>query len=268
MSASEQRHAVPVVLTIAGSDSGGGAGIQADLKTFAALGVFGTSAITCVTAQSPDAVSGITAIAEDMVVRQIRAVCAGFPVAATKTGMLYSAAIIRSVAAMAREQRLAPLVVDPVMVATSGARLLQEDAVGVLLNELLPLATVVTPNAPEAEILWGQPIRSQADLAAAATGIGRRYGIACVAKGGHVEGADVVDALYDGTCVHEFRRPRVPAAQTHGTGCTFSAALVAHLALGRSLSEAVAAAKTFVQEALRTAVPVGRHHPLNFQWNA
>ena len=146
MSASEQRHAVPVVLTIAGSDSGGGAGIQADLKTFAALGVFGTSAITCITAQNPDAVTGITAI-----------------------GMLYSAAIIRSVAAMAREQRLAPLVVDPVMVATSGARLLQEDAVGVLLNELLPLATVVTPNAPEAEILWGQPIRSQAALAAAVT---------------------------------------------------------------------------------------------------
>jgi hydroxymethylpyrimidine/phosphomethylpyrimidine kinase len=252
----------PVALTIGGSDSGGGAGIQADIKTFTALGCFGTSAITCITAQNPDEVTGIGAIQRRMVAKQIRAVASGFPVAAAKTGMLYSAGIIQAVAKAVKSNRIRVLVVDPVMIATSGASLLKDDAREILCRVLMPLATVVTPNLPEAEALWGHAIRSVVDLCEAARGIGKRFGVACVVKGGHLAGGQVVDVLFVGGRLHEFRGPRVAAKETHGTGCTFSAAVTAGLAHGLSLPNAVRQAKRFVAESLRKSVAVGRHWPL------
>jgi hydroxymethylpyrimidine/phosphomethylpyrimidine kinase len=267
------RSSTPVALTIAGSDSGGGAGIQADLKTFAALGVFGTSAITCVTAQNPDRVAGVEAIDPKMVALQIRTVCEGFPVAAAKTGMLYSAAIIRAVAAVVAELRIARLVVDPVMVATSGARLLQPQAVAALRTRLIPLAAVITPNLPEAEVLWGHAIRSAAEQAAAAKELCAEFGVACVVKGGHLGNAErgtrraesrgeVVDVLCRNGKITAFRAPRVEAAETHGTGCVFSAALAAFLARGEGLETAVGHAQDFVVAALTHATRAGKHTPL------
>jgi hydroxymethylpyrimidine kinase/phosphomethylpyrimidine kinase len=258
---------LPVALTIAGSDSGGGAGIQADLKTFAALGVFGTSAITCITAQNPREVTGIYAVEADMVARQIRAVCEGFPVAAAKTGMLYSASIIRAVAAADVRQGIPVLVVDPVMVATSGARLLQPEAVDVLCSELLPQARVITPNLHEAEILCGHAIASVDALRGAAAEIGDRFDVACVVKGGHLPGEEVVDVLYDEGEEFVFTAPRVDAVESHGSGCAFSAAITACMARGMLLSDAVDRAKEFVRQALAHAQEAGRHHPLNLFWD-
>ncbi len=258
--------AVPVVLTIAGSDSGGGAGIQADLKTFSAVGVFGASALTCVTAQNPLEVTGITALDPEMVYKQIKAVCDSFPVRAAKTGMLYSADIIHTVATEDIREGIPILVVDPVMVAASGARLLQADAIEALCGELLPKARVVTPNLHEAEILCGRTISSIDELRAAAREIGDRFDVACVAKGGHLAGNEVVDVLYDEGEEFIFSTPRVNAIQTHGAGCAFSAALTAHLAGRELMNEAVRKAKEYVYEALRNAQPVGAHHPLNFFW--
>lgn len=254
----------PVVLTIAGSDSGGGAGIQADLKTISALGGFGTSALTCVTAQNPDAVTGIAALDPAMVALQIRAVCSSFPVGAAKTGMLYSAEIIHAVAAADVQEGIAVLVVDPVMVATSGARLLLDDAVAALCEALIPQARVITPNLHEAEILCGHAIRTVEELRGAAREIGQRFDVACVAKGGHLPGREVVDVLYDSGEEHLFHGPRLLTASSHGAGCSFSAALATLLARGELLPQAVEGAKRYVAEALRTAVSVGRHHPLNF----
>ena len=257
---------LPVVLTIAGSDSGGGAGIQADLKTLTALGTFGTSAITCITAQNPNAVTGIEAVSTRLVARQIEAVTTGFPVAAIKTGMMYSAAIIAIVARALKRLPDVPVVVDPVMVATSGARLLREDAQEALCRRLLPLATVVTPNLQEAEILAGHPIRTLDDLVTAAVTISERYGIACVAKGGHLPGRRVVDVLAANGRVNLLELPRIKVGQTHGTGCTFSAALAAGLARGLNLRDAAIAAKAFVAGALEHAAKAGRHAPLRFMW--
>ncbi len=257
----------PVVLTIAGSDSGGGAGIQADLKTFTALDVFGTTALTCVTAQNPGRVTGIQALDPAFVVQQIRAVTEAFPVAAAKTGMLYSSAIIRAVAAAEVQQHLPLLVVDPVMVAASGDRLLQPDAIETLLRDLLPQARVVTPNLHEAEILCGHAIASEDELRAAAREIGERYDVACVIKGGHLGGEEVVDVLFDEGEEHVFRGPRIAGAQTHGCGCTFSAALTAYLARGELLEKATDMAKTYVAGALEHAVAAGVHRPLSFCWN-
>jgi len=258
---------MPVVLTIAGSDSGGGAGIQADLKTFEAIGVFGASAITCVTAQNPDAVTGVTALPPDAVHAQIAAVCAGFPVAAAKTGMLFSKEIIRAVAESLDKYPVRALVADPVMVATSGARLLRDDAVFALRDMLMPRATVVTPNLQEAEVLAGRALTTPEDVRSAAARLAADIGTAFVIKGGHVDsGPDVVDILADrdGNLI-EFRTARVKAAETHGTGCTFSAALAAYLALGSSLPDAVGKAQSFVARALARALPEGHHAPL--AWN-
>jgi hydroxymethylpyrimidine/phosphomethylpyrimidine kinase len=243
----------PVVLTIAGSDSGGGAGIQADLHTFARLGVFGTTAITCITAQNPGAVAGIEPVTPDMVALQIRTVCAAFRPAAAKTGMLYSAAIVRAVARAVADHALRPLVVDPVMIAGSGARLLQEDAIEALCAELLPLADVVTPNLPEAARLAGRAIAGVADAEAAARAIGGRFGCACVVKGGHREGDEMCDVLFHAGRLSHARIPRVRGATTHGTGCTFSAALAALLARGRPLEDAAREAQRFVGEKLAVA---------------
>lgn len=247
---------------MAGSDSGGGAGIQADLKVFHALGAFGTTAITCITAQNPDGVTGVAAISAAMVRRQIAAVCDGFPVAAAKTGMLYSRPIIRAVAACVRERRLPNLVVDPVMVATSGARLLRDDAVAALCADLLPLATVITPNLPEAEALCGRPIRSLRAMKVAARELAERFGTACALKGGHLPGREVIDLLYFGGICHEWRSPRVKAAETHGTGCTFSAAVAAFLARGLALPDAVERGRALVIRALRRPLHTGTHRPL------
>lgn len=254
---------MPVVLTIAGSDSGGGAGIQADLKTFSALGVFGTSAITCVTAQNPEEVAAVAPIDPDIVMRQIKAVSDSFPLRAAKTGMLYSSEIIRIVAMEDIREGIPILVVDPVMVAASGARLLQADAIDAFRNELLPKARVITPNLHEAEILCGHSISSVEELRSAAREIGDHYDVACVAKGGHLSGDEVVDVLYDEGEEHIFQGQRVYAEETHGAGCAFSAALTAYLAKGDIMAESVQKARDFVTRALANALRVGRHRPLN-----
>ena len=258
---------IPVALTIAGSDSGGGAGIQADLKTFSALDVFGTSAITCVTAQNPDEVRAIAPVNVEIVIQQIKAVCDSFPVRVAKTGMLYSADIIHAVALEDIREGIAVLVVDPVMVAASGARLLQSDGIEVLCTELLPKARVVTPNLHEAEILCGTTISSVDELKAAAQAISAKFDLACVAKGGHLAGEEVVDILVDGADEHVFSAPRVDTPQTHGAGCAFSAALTAYLARGELIVDAVAAAKTYVGHALQSAREAGSHRPMHFFWD-
>ncbi len=253
-------------MTIAGSDSGGGAGIQADLKTFSALGVFGTSAITCVTAQNPDQVAGIAPLEPEMIQKQIKAVCDDFPLTAAKTGMLYSADIIRAVAAEDMREGIPILVVDPVMVAASGARLLQADAVEALCGDLLPKARVVTPNIHEAEILCGTSIGSVDEMRTAARHIGDKFDLACVVKGGHLSGDEVVDVLYDEGEESLFGSPRLYDVHTHGAGCTFSSALTAYLARRELMTDAVEKAKAFVEQALKQAIQVGRHRPLNFFW--
>ncbi len=263
-----QDDAMPVALSIAGSDSSGGAGIQADLKTFSVLGVYGTTALTCITAQNPGGVSGIRVLDPDFIGDQIRAVCEAYPVLVAKTGMLYDAEIIRSVAGAIVREGIPTLVVDPVMVAASGAKLLRDDAIEALCTTLLPQARVITPNTHEAEILCGHAIRTEQDLRDAAREIGDRFDIACLAKGGHLEGEEVIDVLYDEGSETIFRMPRLRDAETHGAGCTFSAALTAYLAQGDLLEDAADKAKGFVHEALAQATRAGRYRPLNFFWTA
>ena len=249
---------VKKVLTIAGSDSGGGAGIQADLKTFAALGVYGTCAITAVTAQNTRGVWGIHPLPADFVGLQIDAVAADIGADAVKTGMLFNAEIIAVVAAKLKEHKLPHLVVDPVMVAGSGERLLQEEAIASLVELLIPLAEVTTPNLEEARILSGLVVESVEDMKKAAKAIhklGARY---VVVKGGHLEGrAESVDVLFDGEDFWEFASPRVEAA-VHGAGCTFASAIAAELAKGRGAPEAVRAAKDYTTMALRRALHIGK----------
>jgi hydroxymethylpyrimidine/phosphomethylpyrimidine kinase len=252
---------VPRALSIAGSDSGGGAGIQADLKTFSALGVFGMTAITAVTAQNTRDVTGIAEIAPEMVARQIDAVVADIGVDAAKTGMLSSAAIIEAVADRIRRHRLERLVVDPVMIAKGGAALLRPDAIDALRRLILPLALVVTPNLPEAAALCGAPVESAAQIDDAArriAALGPRY---VVVKGGHLAGA-AVDTVYDGTAAHVERLEarRIATRNTHGTGCVFSAAITAGLARGNDPVRAIREAKTFVTRAIETALPLGGGH--------
>jgi hydroxymethylpyrimidine/phosphomethylpyrimidine kinase len=249
-----------VALTIAGSDSGAGAGIQADLKTFAALGVYGVTVLTAVTAQNTVGVRAVQEIEPDIVAAQLDAVAEDFPIVALKTGMLSSVSIIAAVAAGIRRHRLSQLVVDPVMVAKSGDRLLHEDAVSALRTLLLPLAELVTPNLPEAEVLAGRPIHSVADRVEAARAIIKLGARAVVVKGGHAQDDPVVDLLVEGNAVYEFRAPRIRTTSTHGTGCTFSAAITAGLAQGLELRAAVAQAKTYVSLALERAEPLGHGH--------
>lgn len=269
---STSNNQLTTVLSIAGSDSGGGAGIQADLKTFTALGTFGTTAITCLTAQNPAEVRGVLPVDPEMVALQVKTVCDGFEVKAAKTGMLYSAGIIEAVARSVEENKIPNLVVDPVIVATSGARLLQEEAVEALSNRLIPMARVITPNVPELEILWGGDIISVDDLKTAAAEVGGKYGVAVVAKGGHLEAeggrrkdegeisnieyrtfnVEVIDVLCDKGKVTEFRGERVEVENTHGTGCMFSAALAACLGKGKPLKESVESAKDFVANQLKS----------------
>ena len=252
--------AVPVVvLTIAGSDSSAGAGIQADLKAFAACGVYGTSVVTALTAQNTLGILGVVETPADFVGTQIDAIASDFRVGATKTGMLGSAGIIEVVAAKVHEHRLQPLVVDPVMQASSGATLLAPDGVRALTRQLLPLATVATPNVPEAEALTGRRVTSVRAMREAARAIHGLGADAVVVKGGHLtEAAEAVDILFDGRDFHEFRGRRIETQHTHGSGCTFAAALAANLACGLSLVEAVSKAKELVTIALRNALALGR----------
>lgn len=262
-----KRSHLPVALTIAGSDSGGGAGIQADLKTFASLGVHGTSAITCVTAQNPKQVRNIQPCKPAIVRRQIEAVFAELPPAAVKTGMLFSREIIHVVADFFKRGQRPPLIVDPVMVATNGARLLKPSALDALTKELFPLATLVTPNLPEAAILTGRKLVSVQDLRAAAREINDQFGCAALVKGGHVRGLkEAVDFFYDGRTELLLTAPFVKGVTTHGTGCVYSSAITAQVALGRALPRAVELAKEYVTQAIAQSNLAARHSVLNSFW--
>jgi hydroxymethylpyrimidine/phosphomethylpyrimidine kinase len=255
-------------LTIAGSDSSGGAGIQADLKTFAALDVYGTSAITAVTAQNTLGVISVEPLVADFVTAQIEAVAGDIELHATKTGMLATAAIVEAVTAAIDELDLPKLVVDPVLVATSGDPLLDEDGVQVMRSELLPRALVVTPNLAEAEILSSYQIRSTEDLQEAARRIHDLGPTAVIITGGHGDGDVVVDVLYDGDRFLELRTARVPNRHVHGTGCTYASALAAYLAQGFSLEQAAERAQNYVANAIRQAFQIGQgQQVLDHFWN-
>ncbi len=254
-------------LTIAGSDSGGGAGIQADLKTFAARGVFGMSVLTALTAQNTIGVQGVFEIPPGFIAQQIDSVVSDIGVDVVKTGMLASAPIIGTIAVKIREHHLEPLVVDPVMVAKSGDPLLRDDARDALIQQLLPLATVVTPNLHEARVLCGFPITDLAEMRRAAQTIQHMGPRNVVVKGGHLpETSDAIDLLYDGDSFQEFRAPRIETQNTHGTGCTFASAIAAELAKGHSVVDAVRIAKEYLTQILRASVNLHLGHghgPMN-----
>jgi hydroxymethylpyrimidine/phosphomethylpyrimidine kinase len=248
---------MPRVLTVAGSDSGGGAGIQADLKTIALLGGFGMSAVTALTAQNTLGVQGIHEVPAEFVARQMEAVLADIGADAMKTGMLGNSAIVRAVCRMARKYRLAKIVVDPVMVATRGARLLSPAAEEALRKELLPLARVITPNLPETEVLIGRKVKGLKGMRAAAAQIHKMGARNVLIKGGHLSGKPV-DIFFDGRKFHELVGERIATPHTHGTGCTISAAIAVELARGNSALEAVQKAKAFITSAIQFSLDLGR----------
>ncbi len=246
----------PVALTIAGSDSSAGAGIQADLKTFSAFGVYGLTAVTCVVAETPGQVSRIESVTAETIRQQLRLLLTNFPVAAIKTGLLYSSETVSAVTQVMKDfarksQPRIPLVVDPVMIATSGARLLLPDAVALYENELFPLATLITPNLDEAGSLLGTTIQNRSAMEEAGRDLAKRYGVPVLLKGGHLAGDSAVDLLFQNGTSTEFAAPFVRDVATHGTGCAYSAAITAGLATGLSLQDAIQRAKTFVTTAIR-----------------
>jgi hydroxymethylpyrimidine/phosphomethylpyrimidine kinase len=262
---------IPAAMTIAGSDSGAGAGVQADLKTFAALGIYGTSVLTAITAQNTIAVMSVHELPTDVINAQIEAVISDIGADAVKTGMLSSSVIIECVTTCLKASMkkypnmpgLRQIVVDPVMVAKSGDALLQEEAVGALRELLVPLAAVITPNIPEAETLTGLTITTDDDVNKAARMIVDMGAASVVIKGGHREGP-ATDVYFDGSSFREFTSPRFDTVNTHGTGCTFASAVAAGLAQGLETEDAVGQAKEFVTEAIRNSFPVGHGHgPLN-----
>jgi len=258
---------VRTALTIAGSDSSGGAGLQADLKTFAAHGVYGTSAVTAVTAQNTLGVVCWTAIAADLVTAQIEAVAGDLGADAVKTGMLANAAIVEAVGAAIESLDLSNVVVDPVMVAKGGHRLLDDEAIVALRAELLPRAMIVTPNVPEAEALAGVRIRGVADMHDAARRIHALGPRVVLVKGGHLDGPEVVDVVVGDGDTFELSRPRIETVHTHGTGCTYASAIAANLALGRHVRDAIERAREYVDGAIRHAPGLGRGHgPLGHFW--
>ena len=246
-------------MTIAGSDSGGGAGIQADLKTFSALGVYGASTLTAITAQNTVGVTAVHEIPTDVIAAQIDAVITDIGADAVKTGMLSSPEIVATVADAVRRHQIANLVVDPVMVAKSGDRLLRAEAIATICNDLIPLAAVVTPNIPEAEDLTGLTIATDADAHNAAEAIIAMGAKSVVIKGGHRDGPPT-DILYDGQRFIEFTAERIPSTNTHGTGCTFASAVAAGLAHGLDVPASVQQAKDYVTAAIRAAYPIGQGH--------
>ena len=253
-------------LTIAGSDSGGGAGIQADLKTFQALGCYGMSVITSVTAQNTLGVTGIHDIPPNIVAQQLEAVLSDLGTDAAKTGMLSNPAIVHAVAEVLDKYPVEKLVIDPVMISKSGHTLLQHNARGVLVKLLFPKAYLVTPNVPEAEVLTGVEIRSEDDLRRAGDKLltlGPRH---VLMKGGHLDSESATDFLFDGTTWQRFSAPRIETRHTHGTGCTYAAALTAGLARGLGLAEATAAAKAYLTEAIRQAPGIGAGHGPLAHW--
>jgi hydroxymethylpyrimidine/phosphomethylpyrimidine kinase len=253
-----------IALTIAGSDSGGGAGIQADLKTFQQFGVFGTSVIVALTAQNTLGVRAVETVPDSMIGAQLTALAEDLPPAALKTGMLAEAAVVRRVARAIRENGWAPLVVDPVMVSTSGTRLLTTEAEEVIRDDLLPLAALVTPNVDEAAILTGRVVHDVATMERAATTLLRFGTGAVLVKGGHLSSGEVTDILATSGGIRRFIHSRIATSSTHGTGCTLSAAITAGLALGRPLEDAVEVALEFVHRAIATAPNLGAGHgPLN-----
>ena len=256
MAQQADRPSQAVALTIAGSDCSAGAGLQADLKTFGALGIFGLTAVTCVVAEVPGKVSRIDGVDPQNVRRQIELCLAHFPVAAIKTGLLYSPEVVAVVAdALEKFPRL-PLVVDPVMIATGGDALLQPAAVETYRARLFPRATLVTPNMAEAAALTGRPVSNLEEMRVAGERLAREFGTRFLVKGGHLRAGEATDLLFGGTAVAEFSAPFVEGVSTHGTGCTYSAAIAARLALGDELEGAIARAKEFVSRA------IGRH----FAW--
>ncbi|MEC0182563.1 bifunctional hydroxymethylpyrimidine kinase/phosphomethylpyrimidine kinase [Paenibacillus peoriae] len=261
---------VPRALTIAGSDSGGGAGIQADLKTFQELGVYGMSAITAVTVQNTLGVHGVYPLPQEAAAEQIEAVGSDLGVDALKTGMLFDAGIIHLVSEQIRKFGWKKVVVDPVMIAKGGAELLQSEAVQALQDDLLPLALVVTPNIPEAEALTGISIRTMEDRREAARHISNMGPKFIVIKGGHADESEnsgqVVDLLFDGTAFTELSGKRVQTVHTHGTGCTFSAAITAELAKGMSVPEAILNGKAFIQAAIEEPLQLGQGHGPTNHW--
>ncbi len=253
------------VLIVAGSDSGGGAGIQADIKTVTALGAYAMTAITALTAQDTNGVAGVVGVEPSFIALQMRMVLDDIGADALKTGMLHNAAVIETVAAVVREKAGGvPLVVDPVMYAKGGHPLLEPSAVAALTSALLPLAAVVTPNIPEAEAIAGMTIRSVADMRKAARAIAGFGPRAVLLKGGHREDGDVTDILFDGDVIEALTHPRIATRHTHGTGCTLASALAAGLAQGLTMGAAVRRARAYVLEAIRTAPGYGHGHgPLN-----
>lgn len=249
-----------IVMTIAGSDSGGGAGIQADLKTFQELNVFGTTVITALTAQNTLGVDGIYPASSEFVGLQLNSVFQDFEVKAAKTGMLFSLDIIQTVAKYLEDKNL-PIVVDPVMIAKGGQALLKDDAVEALIKKLLPLATILTPNVPEAEVITGMKIKTAVDIQQAAEKI-LRLGVHCVVmKGGHLPGPTAVDTVFfqDGTTFRMVSK-KVDTKHTHGTGCTFSAAITAYLGRGLTIKESIIEAKKFIQTAIEHPLYIGHGH--------
>ncbi len=254
-------------LTIAGSDSSAGAGIQADLKTFAALGVYGATAITAITAQNTTGVAQTFALPADLVTAQIEAVASDLALHAIKTGMLANAAIVEAVAAAIQELELPMVVVDPVILSTSGTPLLDDEGVEMLRTELLPRAAVITPNIREAEVLSGQRIESIDHARSAAVAIHRLGASAVVITGGHGPDDDVIDLLFDGALFTELQAPRIDTRHTHGTGCTFASGVAAFLALGHEVADAVVNAQAYVHGAIDHAPGIGRGHgPINHFW--
>lgn len=243
----------PVALTIAGSDCSAGAGIQADLKTFQHFRAHGLTAVTCVVSETANVVRAVHAVPVDVVADQVSLMMESFPVAAVKTGMLFSAAHVAVVAEILRSYPQVPLVVDPVMIASTGASLLEPDAVAAYRELLLPLARLITPNLPEAEVLLGEPITDEAALEPAARRLAEKFGTAVLLKGGHLDGAKCVDVLVDRGVVNRFTAKRIPVAGSHGTGCTLSAAITAMMARGENLADAVGWAKEYLGETLRNS---------------
>jgi hydroxymethylpyrimidine/phosphomethylpyrimidine kinase len=247
-----QTAATAVALTIAGSDSSAGAGAQADLKTFTALGVYGVTAITCIVAETPGKVSRIQAADPEIVREQIELLLKGFPVAAIKTGLLCNEEIVAQVVGSLRKVKERRLVVDPVMVATTGDVLLASEAIQIYERELLPLATLITPNLDEAGRLLGGSIRDLAAMHWGARALAKKYRTAVLLKGGHLRGRRAIDVLSFGDCTKEYSAAFLPGLKTHGTGCTYSAAITAELAKGVELPRAIATAKRFVSSAIRS----------------